>query len=107
MRRRFVEATRRAEIVGLVNAASSEAELGLRFCEELCEVFEAEVAFVVEDGDEQGGPRSVAQVGLRGDRSAAMFERDESRRAIEYRRAAALEGDDTLGIGAHAAIVAP
>jgi diguanylate cyclase (GGDEF)-like protein len=107
MRRRFVEATRRAEIVGLINAASTEAELGLRFCEELCEVFEAEVAFVVEDGRGHGIPRSVAQVGLRGDRSGALFQRAESRRAIEYDRTAALEGDDVLGLGARAAIVAP
>jgi diguanylate cyclase (GGDEF)-like protein len=107
MRRRFVEAARRAEIVALVNAASSEAELGLRFCEELCEVFEAEVAFVVESGGEQGDPRSVAAVGMKDTCANPLFERSECRRALEYGRAASLDGEDILGLGAQAGIVAP
>ena len=45
--RRFVEAARRAQIVTIVNLASSEAELGELFTAELCEAFEAEIAFVL------------------------------------------------------------
>ena len=47
MLRRFVEASRRAEIIALVNAAGSDDELGEVVTAELCEAFEAEVAFMV------------------------------------------------------------
>ena len=39
--RRFVEASRRAEIIAMVNSARSEAELGDAVTLELCEAFEA------------------------------------------------------------------
>ena len=45
--RRFVEASRRAEIIALVNSSSSADELGSAVCAELCEAFEAEKAFVM------------------------------------------------------------
>ena len=45
MVRRFVEASRRAEIIALVNEADDE--LGERLTAELCEAFEAESAFVI------------------------------------------------------------
>jgi PAS domain S-box-containing protein len=49
--RRFVEAARRAQIVTIVNLARSEAELGELFTAELCEAFEAEIAFVLAARD--------------------------------------------------------
>ena len=49
--RRFVEAARRAQIVTIVNLARSEAELGELFTAEICEAFEAEIAFVVATRD--------------------------------------------------------
>jgi diguanylate cyclase (GGDEF)-like protein len=45
--RRFVEASRRAEVIALVNSARSEAEIGETVTAELCETFDAEVAFVL------------------------------------------------------------
>ena len=45
--RRFVEAARRAQIVTIVNRAQTEAELGDLVTAELCEVFDAEVAFIL------------------------------------------------------------
>ena len=46
LRRRFVEAARRAEIIALVNRASTEAELADAH-PELCEAFDAEFAFLL------------------------------------------------------------
>jgi PAS domain S-box-containing protein len=45
--RRFVEAARRAQIVTIVNRAQTEHELGELVTAELCEAFEAEIAFVL------------------------------------------------------------
>ena len=108
LRRRFVEAARRAEIVGLVNAATSEADLGLRFTEELCEVFGAEFAFLLDEGDEATPPRAIA-VG-RACRSSApglLLDRTEASSAVTHMKAAALTGEDVLGIGLRTAILAP
>jgi diguanylate cyclase (GGDEF)-like protein/putative nucleotidyltransferase with HDIG domain len=62
--RRFVEASRRAEIIALVNSASSADELGAAVCDELCEAFEAEKAFVMAARDDGSPPTLVASAGL-------------------------------------------
>ena len=62
--RRFVEASRRAEIIALVNSASSADELGTAVCDELCEAFEAEKAFVMAARDDGAPPTLVASAGL-------------------------------------------
>lgn len=51
--RRFVEAARRAQIVTIVNRAQSEDELGELVTAELCEAFEAEIAFVLVGSDDE------------------------------------------------------
>lgn len=51
--RRFVEAARRAQIVAIVNRAQTEDELGELVAAELCEAFEAEVAFVLVGSDDE------------------------------------------------------
>ena len=56
--RRFVEAARRAQIVTIVNRARTEADLGALVTAELCEAFEAEIAFVLVSSDD-GRPRVV------------------------------------------------
>lgn len=61
--RRFIEAARRAQIVTIVNQARTEAELGGLVTAELCEIFEAELAFVLICSD--GKPRIVGSYGLR------------------------------------------
>ena len=63
MLRRFVEASRRAEIIALVNSAGSDAELGEVVTAELCEAFEAEVAFMVAARAE-APPTIVGSMGL-------------------------------------------
>jgi diguanylate cyclase (GGDEF)-like protein len=107
IRRRFVEAARRAEIVGLVNASTTEAELGRRFTDELCEVFEAELAFIVDEGGERRAPRAVAVVGLDPESVPCLLKSPESAQAVRSGRAVALAGEDVLGIGARGAVIAP
>jgi diguanylate cyclase (GGDEF)-like protein len=107
LRRRFVEVARRAEIVGLVNASTSEAELGRRFTEELCEVFDAEIAFVIDDGGERHAPRAAAAVGINGEQVVRLLERRELFSDRPSGRAAAFSGDDVLGVGARGALLAP
>src|SRR3954447_7164791 len=107
LRRRFVEAARRAAIIGLVNAASSESELARRFIDELCEVFGAEQSCLLDGGDERRPARAVATVGLSRDDGRDLLKRPETLGAVEGHRALLLEGDDTLAIGARSAMVAP
>ncbi len=107
LRRRFVEVARRAEIVSLINAASSEEDLGRSFAEELCEVFDAEVAFVVKDGGERAEPRTVAAIGIDADRVLEMVGRLDGRNGVDSDRASVLEGENVLGIGARSLMLAP
>jgi diguanylate cyclase (GGDEF)-like protein len=107
LRRRFVETARRAEIVGLVNAAASESDLGRRFTDELCEVFDAELAFVIDEGGERRPPRAVAAVGGAPENFPGLLERPECAAAIEKGEARTLAGDDVLGIGASGGVIAP
>src|SRR5947208_13032493 len=64
MLRRFVEASRRAEIIALVNSARSESELGEVVTAELCEAYEAEIAFVMTARARGGLPEVVGSAGL-------------------------------------------
>jgi diguanylate cyclase (GGDEF)-like protein len=107
LRRRFVEAARRAAIIGLVNAASDESELARRFTDELCEVFDAELSVILDGGDERRPARALATVGLDPDAAPQLLRRPEAARAIEGTRALALNGEDVLGLGARGAMVAP
>ena len=44
---RFLVASRRGEIVALINCARSEGDLGAVVATELCEAYEAEIGFVL------------------------------------------------------------
>jgi two-component system, OmpR family, phosphate regulon sensor histidine kinase PhoR len=79
--RRFVEATRRAQIVTVVHRAQTEDELGELVCAELCETFEAEVAFVLARWNDER-PVVVGSYGLRP---------DETKRLLEYHLSEPLE----------------
>jgi PAS domain S-box-containing protein len=80
--RRFVEASRRAEIVALVNSASTEAELGEVVASELCEAFEAEVAFVLV-ARPGAAPRLVGSYGITHGDADAVVADPVLREAIE------------------------
>jgi diguanylate cyclase (GGDEF)-like protein len=107
LRRRFVEAARRAAIIGLVNAARSEDDLARRFVDELCEVFDAELACVLDAGDERRPARAIATVGLDLERALELLDHPDSMRAIDTHRAVVLVGEELLGIGARGAMLAP
>src|SRR5882724_8321285 len=107
LRKRFVEAARRAAIIGLVNAASNEGDLARRFIDELCEVFDAELSCLLDGGDERRPARAISTVGLGEEPARGLLERSECVSAIESDRALLLGGDGILGIGAQSAMVAP
>ncbi len=104
LRRRFVEAARRAQIVTLLNRARTEAELGDLLTAELCEAFEAEIAFVLALDDE-GRPGVVGAYGLRQDEADQLPAQGVLDRSIEVPQR--FEGPNLLLVGARALVLAP
>ena len=104
LRRRFVEAARRAQIVTIVNRAKTEAELGELVTAELCEAFEAEIAFVFACS-EDGRPGIVGTYGVRSDEAASCLDQGFLDPDTEAPRRE--EGGDLLSLGARAVIRAP
>jgi PAS domain S-box-containing protein len=104
--RRFVEAARRAQIVTIVNLAQSEGELGELFTAELCEAFEAEVAFVIAEGDGGKTRTLVGAYGLTPDQRADLLEDGLSVRALTSEGPQQDQGD-LLGIGIRELVLAP
>jgi PAS domain S-box-containing protein len=104
--RRFVEAARRAQIVTIVNLARSEAELGELFTAELCEAFEAEIAFVVAARD--GGPvrTLVGAHGLTAEQTADLLEDERCAHVLNAQEAQLYQGD-LLGTGVRELVLAP
>lgn len=107
MRRRFVEALRRAEIITLVNAATTVDGLARDLCEELCEAFDAEVALVIDCGGPHG--RSWSALAATG---AATLDLDGLARwgpalaALVDEAPVQASGDDLLGLGGRSALLA-
>jgi len=95
---RFVVTSRRGEIVALINSARSEGELGAVVATELCEAFEAEIAFVlvVRVGSP---PELVGSVGPTGDDPAALLAEPVCERTLAGTLAVAQSGADLLGLG--------
>lgn len=106
MLRRFVEAARRAQIVTIVNLAQSEGELGELFTAELCEAFEAEVAFVIAEGNGGKARTLVGAYGLTPDQRADLLEDGLSARALTSEGPQQYQGD-LLGIGIRELVLAP
>jgi diguanylate cyclase (GGDEF)-like protein len=107
--RRFVEASRRAEIMALVNSARSEAELGGVVTAELCEAYEAEIAFVLAARVPGAPPELVGSAGLGGqaDAAAAVLEDQTCLAGLQLERATAHSGSDLLGLGVRQLVLAP
>ena len=104
MRRRFVEALRRAEIMAIVNAASTPAELALELVEELSEAYEAELVFLAEVTPGGDAWRLLASLGEPPEaesltRWGAMLE------ALVSERAVVATGDDLLDRGGRSALI--
>jgi diguanylate cyclase (GGDEF)-like protein len=91
LHRRFVEASRRAEIVALVNEAAGEEELCEVVSREMCEALEAEVAcvLVVRPG---GEPRVAGAVGLSAQQRAALVGPGSCAAALDRHAAAVHAG---------------
>jgi HD-GYP domain-containing protein (c-di-GMP phosphodiesterase class II) len=106
MRRRFFEALRRAEVVTLVNAAENESDLGRELTEELCEAFEAEIAFLIEGASPGGDPRTIATVGLQLEQAHGLLGASACGRAIEAGAPIAEYGKGLLGTSARGALLA-
>jgi PAS domain S-box-containing protein len=104
--RRFVEAARRAQIVTIVNTAASEAELGELFTAELCEAFEAEIAFVLTEPHGGGVRTLVGAYGLTADQRADLPENECCALALGSEEIH-LHRDDPLSIGACQFVLAP
>jgi putative nucleotidyltransferase with HDIG domain len=99
MRRAFVEALRRAEIITLLSNARTEAELGRLLAEELCEVYDAEVGLVAEVGA-GGSPRPLGVVGIGAMDRDRVLAAEEIAHALASSRAVGEQGSDLLGLGA-------
>ena len=99
MLRRFVEASRRAEIVALVNSARAATDLGETVCSELCEAFEAEVAFLVAEPGGGAPPEMLGSTGLVGDQPEALLHASMVIGALQAGEPAVHAGADLLGMG--------
>src|SRR3954463_10162963 len=107
MRRRFVEASRRAEIIAMVNEATSEEEVVEAVCAELCEAFEAEIGFVVIAEARYDIPRFLGQLGLTQQQQAKVLTDPLLMETLQGREAWGYQGPDLFGIGGRACALAP
>jgi PAS domain S-box-containing protein len=105
--RRFVEASRRAEIVAIVNRATSEAELGELVAAELCDTFEAEISFVLAAGHDDGRCSVVGAYGLPSARALRLTDDDLCRAVLTAAEPQVRGGDDLLAIGVRELVLAP
>jgi PAS domain S-box-containing protein len=104
--RRFVEAARRAQIVTIVNLARSEAELGELFTAELCEAFEAEIAFVLAARGDDAACTLVGAHGLTRDQKADLLDDEPCARLLTCEEPQLYKGD-LLAIGVHELVLVP
>lgn len=104
--RRFVEAARRAQLVTIVNLARSESELGELFTAEVCEAFEAEIAFVLTARDEDAVRILVGAYGLTADQRAELPDDERCAHALT-RDEPQLHHGDLLQLGARELILVP
>src|SRR3982750_4696350 len=107
MRRRFVEASRRAEIIAMVNEAMSVDEVVEAVCAELCEAFEAEVGFVVIAEARYELPRFLGCLGLTSQQQAKLLGDPLLVEALEGKEAWAYTAPDLFGVGAKTCALAP
>src|SRR5215211_3954537 len=104
--RRFVESARRAQIVTIVNLARSEAELGELFTAEVCEAFEAKIAFVLAARDGGAARTLVGAYGLTPDQRVDLLDDERCARALTCEEAQLYQGD-LLAIGVRELVLVP
>jgi HD-GYP domain-containing protein (c-di-GMP phosphodiesterase class II) len=106
MRRRFVEALRRAEIIALVNAATSVDGLARDLAEELCEAYDAEIAFVVDCGADGDSWRMLSAVGAPELDVEDLTPWGPALAALADPSPVDSAGEDLLGVGGRTALLA-
>jgi PAS domain S-box-containing protein len=104
--RRFVEASLRARIVSIANRAASERELGDVITAELCEAFEAEIAFIVT-ANEDGARDLVGAYGLQPGERLALLDDELCTGSLAAAEPALHRGHDLLGLGIRNLVVVP
>jgi putative nucleotidyltransferase with HDIG domain len=104
MRRRFVEALRRAEIMAMVNSASTPDDLARELVEELSEAYEAELVFLVEPGATESDWRILAALGTAPD-PGALARWGAVLEALVSDRAVVASGQDLLDRGGRSALL--
>jgi PAS domain S-box-containing protein len=104
---RFVAVSRLAEIIAMVNSARSEAELAETVAAELCEAFEAEVAFVLVRGLDEVEARVVGAHGVSLEQYDELVSEPICLAALAEDEPRSHAGDDLLGVGARTLALAP
>ena len=107
MRRRFIEALRRAEIIALANAATSVDGLARDLSEELCEVYEAEIGFVLDCGSGEDGWAVLGATGAPEVELGRLSRWQPARTALAGQTAVTANGEDVSILGGGSALVAP
>ncbi|MBA2507066.1 MAG: GGDEF domain-containing protein, partial [Thermoleophilaceae bacterium] len=107
MNRRFVEASRRAEIIALVNSAKDAEGLCRSVTGELCEAFEAELAFVIVERAGGAPPEVPGAHGLSGEDIGRLLHDRQAIGALGSPGPCVLTGEDLFGLGARRAVLAP
>ena len=105
--RRFVEAARRAQLVTIVNLARSESELGELVTAELCEVFEAEIAFVLAARDGGAERTLVGAYGLTPDQRADLLADERCARVLTHQEPELYEAGDLVGASVGQLVLVP
>jgi DNA-binding transcriptional ArsR family regulator len=104
---RFVAASRRGEIVALINSARTERDLGAIVATELCEAFDAEIGFVLVVRADAPEAELIGDVGLVGDDPATILAQPLCARALAGAVAIGASGTELLGLGIRSVALAP
>jgi diguanylate cyclase (GGDEF)-like protein len=107
MVRRFVEASRRAEIVTIVNATRSASELGDLVSEELCEALEVEAAFVLAARAGWAPPEIVGSHGVPAELLTRLLHDPACIGALGADDTVLLQGERLLGVAMRQLVLSP
>ena len=106
--RRFLVASRRGEIVALINSVRLEDDLGPVVATELCEAYDAEIGFMVIARPGSTTAELIGCVGLIGDDPTTILAQPLCREALSGAVAVTERGTDLLELGIrHLALGSP
>jgi DNA-binding transcriptional ArsR family regulator len=105
--RRFLVASRRGEIVALINGAHLEGDLGAVVATELCEAYDAEIGFVLVARPGSTTAELIGGVGLTGKDPATLFAEPLCSEALSGAVTVTEWGEDLLGLGIRSLALAP